>query len=135
MKKLWEKSEYKLEPIVEAFETKGDLLMDQKLLKYDVQGSLAHAKMLFKIGILSKEELEKIRKALNEILDLDKTGKFNLEVGDEDIHTKIENYITQKYGAVGQKIHTGRSRNDQVLTAVRLYSKESLENIELELTN
>lgn len=133
MKKLWQKSEYKLDPIVEAFETKEDLLMDQKLLKYDVQGSLAHARMLFKIGILSKEELEKIKKALNEILDLDKIGKFNLEVGDEDIHTKIENFITQKYGEVGQKIHTGRSRNDQVLTAIRLYSKEYLRNIELEI--
>ncbi|MCR4305550.1 MAG: argininosuccinate lyase, partial [Candidatus Daviesbacteria bacterium] len=117
------------------FETKGDLLMDQKLLKYDVQGSLAHAKMLSKIGILSKKELDKLLKAFEEILKLDKAGKFNLEMGDEDIHTKIENYITYKYGEVGQKIHTGRSRNDQVLTAIRLYSKDSLKNIELELAN
>lgn len=135
MKKLWQKSEYKLDPTVEAFETKGDLLMDQKLLKYDVLGSLAHAKMLTKIGILSEIELKKIKEAFKEILSLDKSGKFNLEMGDEDIHTKIENYITSKYGEVGQKIHTGRSRNDQVLTAVRIYSSESLENIELELTN
>ncbi len=135
MKKLWQKSEYKLDPVVEAFETKGDLLMDQKLLKFDVQGSLAHAKMLFKIGILSKKELEKIEKALKEILDLDRAGKFNLEMGDEDIHTKIENYITEKYGEVGQKLHTGRSRNDQVLTMIRLYGKDQLEAIELELNN
>lgn len=135
MKKLWQKSEYKLDPIVEAFETKGDLVMDQKLLKFDVQGSLAHTQMLFKIGILSKDELNKLQKAFKEILDLDKAGKFSLEIGDEDIHTKIENYITEKYGEVGQKIHTGRSRNDQVLTIIRLYSKNQLENIELELNN
>lgn len=135
MKKLWQKSEYILDPIVEAFETKDDLLMDQKLLQYDVQGSLAHAKMLFKIGILSKEELNKLQKAFKEILDLEKENKFNLEIGDEDMHTKIENYITAKYGEVGKKIHTGRSRNDQVLTAIRLYSKNALESIELELAN
>ncbi len=135
MKKLWQKSEYKLDSVVEAFETKGDLLMDQKLLKFDVQGSLAHAKMLFKIGILSKKELEKTEKALKEILGLHRAGKFNLEMGDEDIHTKIENYITEKYGEVGQKLHTGRSRNDQVLTMIRLYSKDQLEAIELELNN
>lgn len=129
------KSEYKLDPAVEAFETKGDFLMDQKLLKFDVQGSVAHAKMLFKIGILSKEELKKLQKAFQEILDLDKEGKFNLEIGDEDIHTKIENYITTQYGEVGQKIHTGRSRNDQILTAIRLYSKESLESIEKEVSS
>lgn len=132
-KKLWQKSEYKLNPIVEAFETKGDLVVDQKLLKYDVQGSLVHAKMLCKIGILTKEELTKIEKVLKEVLEMNKSGKFNLEMGDEDIHTKIENYISKKYGEVGQKIHTGRSRNDQVLTMIRLYSKDQLENIELEL--
>lgn len=135
MKKLWQKNKYKLDPIIEAFETKGDLLMDQKLLKYDVQGSIAHAQMLFKIGILSKEELNKLQKAFKEILNLDKMGKFNLEIGDEDIHTKIENFITQKYGIVGKKIHTGRSRNEQVLTALRLCSKKVLCEIEEELAN
>lgn len=133
MKKLWQKNNQKLDPVIESFETKDDLVMDQRLLKYDVQGSLAHARMLFKIGILSKEELEKLQKAFKGILKLDKMGKFNLEMGDEDIHTKIENYITDKYGEVGKKIHTGRSRNDQVLTAIRLYSKNALKDIELEL--
>ncbi len=135
MNKLWQKSENILDPMVETFETKGDLLMDQKLLKFDVQGSIAHARMLFKIGILSKIELNKLKKAFKEILDLDKANKFNLEIGDEDMHTKIENYITVQYGEVGKKIHTGRSRNDQVLTAIRLYGKNELENIEKELNN
>lgn len=133
MKKLWQKDKKRMDLVVEAFETKGDLLMDQKLLKYDVAGSFAHAKMLKKIGILTAEELNKLEKGLHEILELDKKGKFKLQFGDEDIHTKIENYLTEKHGEVGEKIHTGRSRNDQVLTAIRLYSKESLEKIEIEL--
>ncbi|MDP3987581.1 MAG: argininosuccinate lyase [Candidatus Levybacteria bacterium] len=134
MKKLWQKNKnQKLDPIIEAFETKDDLLLDQKLVKYDVSGSIAHAKMLNKIGILSNKELDLIKKGLNEILKLNAKGKFNLEFGDEDIHTKIENYLTQKYGEVGKKIHTGRSRNDQVLTAIRLFSKDKLNQIEKEL--
>ena len=133
MKKLWEKDKTKLDPVIEAFETKEDLLMDQKLVKYDCLGSLAHAKMLCKIGILSKSELAKLEKGLLEILSLDKQGKFLLKIGDEDMHTKIENFLTEKYGEVGQKIHTGRSRNDQVLTAIRLYSKEMMENIKQDL--
>ena len=133
MKKLWQKTKYQLDPIIEAFETKEDLLMDQKLVKYDCLGSLAHAKMLCKIGILSKSELAKLEKGLLEILSLDKQGKFLLKIGDEDMHTKIENFLTEKYGEVGQKIHTGRSRNDQVLTAIRLYSKEMMENIKQDL--
>lgn len=129
--KLWE--EIELDEEIETFETKEDLVLDQKLVKYDVEGSIAHAKMLAKIGILTHEELNKLQKGLLEIVKLDKQKKFELELGDEDIHTKIENYLTENYGEVGKKIHTGRSRNDQVLTAIRLLSKESLKQIEKEL--
>lgn len=129
MKKLWS-SESALDPIIEAFETEEDLKMDQKLVKYDYLGSLAHAKMLKKIGILSDKDLSQLEKGLNEIFELDNQGKFLLERGDEDLHTKIENYLTKKYGEVGKKIHTGRSRNDQVLTALRLYCKAELESIQ-----
>lgn len=129
MKKLWQK-DWQLNKEVEAFETKDDLLIDQKLVKYDVQGSLAHAKMLLKIGILSKSELKKLENGLLEISELNKKGKFNLQFGDEDIHTKIENYLTEKYSEVGKKIHTGRSRNDQVLTAIRLFTKDYLGKVE-----
>ncbi len=138
MKKLWEKDSEKLDQEIEAFETEGDFLMDQKLIKYDCLGSLAHAKMLKKIGILSSQELSKLENGLKEIINLNDQGKFNLKQGDEDMHTKIENYLTQKYGEVGKKIHTGRSRNDQVLTAIRLFSKEFLGKIEeavIDLTN
>lgn len=130
MKKLWQKNKTKLNNLVEAFETKDDLLLDQKLIKYDVLGSIAHAKMLFKINILTSEELSKLEQGLNKIVKLDKAGEFNLEYGDEDIHTKIENFLTEKYGEVGKKIHTARSRNDQVLTALRLYNKNELEEVQ-----
>lgn len=135
MKKLWQKNKQKLDPVVEAFETKEDFLMDQKLLKYDVSASLAHAKMLNKIGILTKKELKDLEKGLLEIITLDKQDKFNLQLGDEDIHTKIENYLIEKLGNTGQKIHTARSRNDQVLTAIRLYSKDQLLEIKKEVKN
>lgn len=129
MKKLWQKGNVKLNSFLEEFETKDDLIFDQKLVTFDVLASLAHAKMLQKIGILNKKELSELEKGLQEILELDKKGQFKLTMGDEDIHTKIENYLTEKYGEVGKKIHTGRSRNDQVLTVMRLYAKEQLKLI------
>lgn len=125
MKKLWQK-QWQLNSSVEAFETKDDILMDQALLQFDVYASLAHATMLVKIGILTQEEYEKAKSGLKEILELSKKGKFLLQMGDEDIHSKIEEYLTTKYGDIGKKIHTGRSRNDQVLTALRLYTKSQL---------
>ncbi len=132
-KKLWHKKDIKIDQFTEAFETKGDLVLDQKLVEFDIVGSIAHAEGLKKIGIFTEKELKLTKKGLQEILDLNQQGKFILEPGDEDIHTKIENYLTQKYGSVGQKIHTGRSRNDQVLTALGLYSKAQLEQIKSKL--
>lgn len=125
MKKLWQKK-WQLNKLIESFETKDDLVVDQKLLKFDILGSIAHAKMLNKIGVISKKELSLITKGLLEIAEFGNNGKFTLQAGDEDIHTKIENFLTEKYGDAGKKIHTGRSRNDQVLTALRLYTKEKL---------
>ena len=89
MKKLWQKDKYGLNPVVEAFETKGDLIMDQKLIKYDCLGSLAHAKQLFKLGVLTKQELLKLENGLLEIIELLEKGEFKLEQGDEDMHTLI----------------------------------------------
>lgn len=135
MKKLWQKNKEKLNEFVEIFETKDDLLMDQKLVEFDVEGSLAHAKMLLKTGFLKEEEFQKLETGLSEILILNIAGKFKLETGDEDVHTKIENYLTKKTGETGKKIHTARSRNDQVLTALRLYSKAQLKKTILEIKN
>lgn len=128
MKKLWQKN-WQLDTFIESFETKDDLVSDQKLIKFDVLGSMAHARMLCKIGILSKQELATVTKGLLEILNLARRNNFVLKMGDEDIHTKIENFLTDKYGEIGKKIHTGRSRNDQVLTDLRLFTKEQMLHI------
>jgi len=123
--KLWEK-EKKLDKEIEAFTVGNDYLCDQKLVKFDCIASKAHAEMLFNKKILSKEELEKISKELEKIIELDKNGNFVLKQSDEDVHTKIENHLTEKLGDAGKKIHTLRSRNDQVLVALNLYSKEKI---------
>lgn len=125
MTKLWQKK-YKLNKEIEKFTVGNDFLLDKNLVKYDVYGSIAHAIMLNKIGILSKDELQKLKKVLNEILKLNDKGKFEIKPEDEDVHTAIENYLTKKLGNLGKKIHTARSRNDQVLADIRLYSKEKL---------
>lgn len=125
MQKLWHKN-WDLNEVVEAFETHHDLVLDQKLVKFDVLGSLAHAHGLHKIGILSESETQTLVHGLQEINVLSQSNQFELNSGDEDVHTKIENYLTDVYGEVGKKIHTGRSRNDQVLTAIRLYTKQNL---------
>jgi len=123
--KLWEKK-YQLNKEIEKYTVGTDYLLDQKLLKYDCQGSVAHTKMLNKIGILTDEECNKIIMVLYEIIKMDKNGSFIIEQTDEDCHTAIENYLVKKLGDIGKKIHTGRSRNDQVLTALRLYYKDEV---------
>lgn len=133
MKKLWQKNNEEINAFVEEFETQGDLLMDSKLIPYDILGSIAHVKMLYKIGILTKKESNSLQVELSKILKLYQDGKFILKLGDEDIHTKIEDYLTQSLGEAGKKVHTFRSRNDQVLTAIRLFSKDYLNQIEEEV--
>lgn len=129
MNKLWQKN-WKLDEFIEALETRDDIALDKSLVKYDVLGSLAHAKTLIKAGLLTNQEFKTLERALLEILELHQSGKFELKLHeDEDIHSKIENYLTEKYGEVGKKIHTGRSRNDQVLVAIRLFTKEQLLSI------
>lgn len=126
--KLWQKNK-DTNKEVEKFSVGNDYLIDQKLVKYDCLASIAHAKMLKKIGILKDVELKKAIQGLNEIVRLSKQGKFEIRPEDEDCHTAIENYLTKKYGETGKKIHTLRSRNDQVLTAVRLYEKNEIKTI------
>jgi len=123
--KLWEKK-YQLNKQIESYSVGDDYLLDQKLVKYDCQGSIAHAKMLNKIGVLTDEECDKIIMVLYEIIKMDNNGSFIIEQHDEDCHTAIENYLVKKLGDIGKKIHTARSRNDQVLTALRLYYKDEI---------
>lgn len=125
MNKLWTKNK-QIDPLIEAFETGEDLLFDQKLLPFDIWGTMAHVKMLVKINMLSEKEGEQIVKALQTMLTLWEKGEISLKIGDEDMHTKIENYLIEKLGDIGKKVHTGRSRNDQILTVLRLYGKEML---------
>ncbi|MBI4350827.1 MAG: argininosuccinate lyase [Elusimicrobia bacterium] len=123
--KLWDKGG-ELNREIESFTVGDDYLLDRRLVKHDCAASLAHAKMLRKIGLLSKTELSRLEKGLREIIKLDEKGAFVIKKEDEDCHTAIENWLVAKYGDAGKKIHTARSRNDQVLTALRLYEKESL---------
>lgn len=131
--KLWEKG-YRLNRQVEDFTVGDDYILDQKLTKYDALASIAHAKMLGKVGILNKDEVQKLVIELNSIIELDKQGKFKIVKEQEDCHTAIENHLTKELGDLGKKIHTARSRNDQVLTALRLYYKEELNDCK-ELVN
>ena len=123
MGKLWQKGE-PLAQLVETFTVGNDYLMDDNLVSADVLGSIAHAKTLLKANILSSEEYLKLEKSLKEILKLHKENSFTITVGDEDCHTAIENYLVKNVGEAGKKIHTGRSRNDQVQTALRLWMRE-----------
>ncbi|MFH1624041.1 MAG: argininosuccinate lyase [Pseudomonadota bacterium] len=125
MTKLWEKG-YSLDDEMEEFTVGDDFLLDQKLIRMDVLGSIAHARMLTKIKILKEDEFVKLKGTLLEILKLQSEDRFPIHVEDEDVHTKVENYLTGKLGDLGKKIHTARSRNDQILVDLRLYTKEKL---------
>ncbi len=123
--KLWKK-DYDVNFEIESYCTDNDYVFDQRLVPYDCKASIAHATMLNKIGIINKQELKLLILGLNEIITLHKDSKFIVKKDDEDCHTAIENYLTAKYGKVGKKIHTARSRNDQVATAIRLYMLDSI---------
>lgn len=125
MKKLWQK-DYSQNKMAEKYCFGDSAELDSFLVVPDVLGSIAHACMLQEIGILTSEEFRKLKNSLIEIAELAKKGNFKIELGDEDVHTKVENYLVSKLGDLGKKIHTGRSRNDQVLVDLKLFSKENL---------
>lgn len=129
MSKLWQKTGKKLHPLVEKYTVGDDYIFDSKLMPFDIQGTKAHIKGLQKIGIFTKGELSKLLKALTKLDKEFSRGKVKIKIADEDCHTVIENYLTKKFKKLGQKVHTGRSRNDQVLTAIRLYMKSSLDEL------
>lgn len=133
MSKLWETGDHqnknKTAKKVEAFTVGNDYELDQTLVPYDIQASVVHAEALNSAGVLNKDELEKLTASLLEIKDIWEKGQFEIMREHEDMHTAIEVYLTERLGDLGKKIHTGRSRNDQVLTAVRLYEKERLSEI------
>jgi argininosuccinate lyase len=122
-KRLWDKGE-QLDEEVQAFSVGNDPELDIELLPFDIQGSIAHAQMLVKIGILSNEEFKQIKKSLIKLLKLVREGSFSIPVELEDGHTAIETFLANDIGSAGLRIHTGRSRNDQILVASRLYLRE-----------
>ncbi len=124
-KRLWDKG-YSVDEVVEEFTVGNDYLLDMQLVKYDCIASIAHARMLGKIGVLKKGEVDRLVRELERIMSLWREGKFVIRKGQEDVHTAIENELTARLGDLGKKIHTGRSRNDQVLTALRLCYKDNL---------
>ena len=133
MAKLWQTKSTKLHPLVEKYTVGNDYILDARLLPFDIEASMAHAKALAKARIITRGELAKLTKGLKGILALHKKGKFAIDQSDEDCHTAVENYLVKKYGTLGKKIHTGRSRNDQVLVATRLYTRKKLKQISQEL--
>lgn len=125
MATLWNKGTAATD-MVEAFTVGDDRVLDRKLARYDVIGSKAHIKMLESIGLLTKEELSELTAALEEIAKSIDEGSFVLEDDVEDIHSQVELLLTRKLGDVGKKIHSGRSRNDQVLVDIKLFLKDQL---------
>jgi argininosuccinate lyase len=123
--KLWQKS-YSTATKIEEFTVGNDAQLDIELAQYDVQGSLAHIEMLESIGLLTKEELHILQKELKKIHQEIYDGNFSIENGVEDIHSQVELLLTQRLGDVGKKIHSGRSRNDQVLVDLKLYTRAQL---------
>lgn len=123
--KLWSKG---VEPnmLIEQYTVGDDQILDLQLAKFDVIGSKAHIKMLEKVGLITKEELDVLTKGLDEILEVINRGEFVIEPDVEDVHSQVEFMLTRKYGDIGKKIHSGRSRNDQVLLDLKLFIKEQI---------
>lgn len=125
MSKIWAK-DYELDSLIEEFTVGNDYELDLDLLEFDCVASMAHGKMLSTIGILTDNEYAQLEKELQNIIKDVKAGNFVINRSDEDGHTAIEGRLTARLGEVGKKIHTGRSRNDQVITATRLYTKAQI---------
>jgi argininosuccinate lyase len=123
--KLWQKSTDSREE-VNTFTAGQDSKMDEFLIKADLLGSLAHVKMLGEVGLLSGDETKQLVAELKKILSEAESGNFKIEAGVEDVHSQVELELTRRLGDVGKKIHSGRSRNDQVLTDIKLFLRDEI---------
>lgn len=126
--KLWDKG-FSTDKKIDLFTVGNDRELDLVLAKYDVIGSKAHAAMLYHIGLLTKSEHKDLDRELDNILKQIESGAFEIEDSFEDVHSKVEYLLTEKLGDTGKKIHTARSRNDQVLVDVHLYLKDELKDL------
>ena len=127
--KLWQKESTSVSELVEKFTVGRDKDFDILLAKYDVQGSMAHVQMLGEVGLMTKEEAAKAVEALKRIGQEISEGKFTIADDVEDVHSQVELLLTQRIGDTGKKIHSGRSRNDQVAVDIKLYLRAEVLNI------
>ncbi len=126
--KLWDKG-YSTNKLIEDFTVGKDRELDLYLAKFDVLGSMAHAMMLEKINLLEKDELDALLKELKLIYTIAESGEFVIDDGVEDVHSQVETLLTKKLGDVGKKIHSGRSRNDQVLLDLKLFARDQIKEL------
>ena len=126
--KLWDKGT-SVNSLIENFTVGKDREMDLYLAKFDVLGSIAHAKMLQSINLLTKDELAELQSGLVQIYQVIEKGDFSIEAGVEDVHSQVELMLTRKLGDTGKKIHSGRSRNDQVLLDLKLFTRSEIQNL------
>lgn len=129
--KLWQKETTSISEKIEKFTVGRDREMDLYLAPYDVLGNIAHAKMLESVGLLKKDELTALEAELKNIYQEIRQGRFEIEDGVEDVHSQVELMLTRKLGDIGKKIHSGRSRNDQVLVDMKLFTRSRLEEVAL----
>src|SRR6201996_5235524 len=128
MSRLWDKGA-PLDDRVLRFTAGEDYALDERLVRYDIEGSIAHVEMLHAQGLLPAEELNVIRFGLTALGEEHARGDWHIELADEDGQTALEKRLTARIGAAGGRVHLGRSRNDQVLAAIRLYLREAIEEL------
>lgn len=130
MKKIWQKDDLNiLSETVQKYTVWNDHILDMELLPYDIRASLAHGKMLYKIWVLTQDEFGLLEKGLDHLLNKLKKSEFIIDISQEDGHSAIEAFLTKSYWEIGKKIHTGRSRNDQILVAQRLFTLDKIDTI------
>jgi argininosuccinate lyase len=130
MTKIWQKNNTSINEMIESYTVWNDYILDMDLIPYDIQWSKVHTKMLHEIGILSTQEKNTLLIGLEDILSLHSEWNFSIQKSQEDWHTAIESYLIQHYWDIGKKIHTGRSRNDQILVTMRLFTLNIIEDIQ-----
>ncbi|MDR2843994.1 MAG: argininosuccinate lyase, partial [Candidatus Symbiothrix sp.] len=131
--KLWQKN-IEVDQVVEKFTVGKDRVMDLYLAQSDVLGSMAHITMLESIGLITAAELQALLTELKNIYQTAVSGKFSIEEGIEDVHSQVELMLTRQLGDIGKKIHSGRSRNDQVLLDIKLFTRDAIQKLVVEIS-
>ena len=133
--KLWQKENTSVSELIEKFTVGRDKEFDLLLARYDVQGSIAHVSMLGEVGLMTREDTKKAIEALQQIEEEIRNSKFEIRNDVEDVHSQVELLLTQRIGDIGKKIHSGRSRNDQVAVDIKLYLRAEIQNVKDEVND